>query len=794
MPLLLVVYTVLFLAAFGNAAGTPPIGYQRQTLLSKSALGNDSSKTASCSTCSLYEPAEQVTAPKANAWAQIAPEDNLAVWNLLHDPASKLNLTDPDTAKVNDNYVWYIDTVPVNKSDVLPYLDGSGPKPSSWARVIIFEGGKHEPVSQEYMVGPLPVSSETVIQKLDYPFNGGTGGAVPFNGRFFDEKRREAAEPLLVSVMSNLTDITSALLGGVFYGYNDSRSTLVAAPTTPTSFNGSQAFQVIMFRLPGPASYLRPLDFYVMLDTTGTDASLYKLKGLVTNTRFFRTVAELRAAFKADELVEEFYQPSDYDWALVKYNAAMGTRELEDKFAPQNLEVGGKRYKLDSEQKYVEYLGWSFYVAHSQTLGIMLYDIRFKGDRVLYELSMQEAAAQYGGFQPKAASTLYHDTYFQLGADLFPMVEGFDCPFGSTFWNVTVHNGNTSTVNPNSICIFESDAGFPLSRHREGDVSNDYGFSNLGVVKGSLLTLRSIATVGNYDYLFDYAFHIDGSLEITVRASGYLQSSFFFRDQGAWGPRIQEATQGSLHDHVLTWKADFDILGTENNLQVTELKTVNTTQPWWPELGEFEQIALETYNVKKERELSWANNGQLMYAVNHASATNKWGSPRGYRIVPGKSNIRLSTLKSPFSRHNTALSKSHLVVTRQHDTEPWGNSIQNLNMPWKPQQDFSKFLDGESVEDTDLVMWLNLGMHHFTRSEDIPVTLYSEAVSSIMFAPQNFFDQSQDGDLKNRRWYTAPGTTDDSNATELVSETYGIDLPQCNVALQEPTVAPIIQL
>ncbi|KAG4217897.1 hypothetical protein PC116_g33623, partial [Phytophthora cactorum] len=193
------------------------------------------------------------------------------------------------------------------------------------------------------------------------------------------------------------------------------------------------------------------------------------------------------------------------------------------------------------------------------------------------------------------------------------MVEGFDCPFGSTFWNVTVHNGNTSTVNPNSICIFELDAGFPLSRHREGDVPNDYGFSNLGVVKGSLLTLRSIATVGNYDYLFDYAFHVDGSLEITVRASGYLQSSFFFRDQGAWGPRIQEATQGSLHDHVLTWKADFDILGTENNLQVTELKTVNTTQPWWPELGEFEQIALETYNVEKERALSWADNGQLMY-------------------------------------------------------------------------------------------------------------------------------------------------------------------------------------
>ncbi|KAI1389577.1 copper amine oxidase [Hypoxylon trugodes] len=743
-----VMLAVVLVAASTYALTTPPLGYGRQRLLPQFNQHISARENTSSSTCSLYSSAESVAAPKANVWAQISAEDNLAVWNLLHDPASGLNLTDPNEALLNDNYVWYIDTVHVNKSDVLPYIDDLGVKPGSWARAVIFEGGKLEPVSQEYIIGPLPMSGETTIQKLDYLYNGGTGGSVPFNGRFFDMQRLVALEPLLVSVMSNISDITSALLGGAFYGFMDSKSTLSATSTNPTSFDGSQAFQVIMFRLPGSATYLRPLDFFVKLDVTGTDASLYQLKGIITNTRFFPTVGDLRAAFEAGELVEEFYQPSDDDWALVKYNPEMGTRELEEKFAPQNLEVGGKRYKIDPEQKYVEYLGWSFYVAHTRTLGIMLYDIRFKGERILYELSMQEAAAQYGGFQPKAATTLYHDTHFSLG--------------------------------------------FPLSRHRAEDASNDYGFTNLGVVKGSLLTLRSIATVGNYDYLFDYAFHVDGSLEITVRASGYLQSSFFYRDQGAWGPRIQEATQGSLHDHVLTWKADFDVLGTENNLQVTELKTVNTTQPWWPELGEFEQITLETHNVATEQQLSWADNGQTMYAVNHASKTNKWGAPRGYRIVPGKSNIRLSTLSSPFSRRNTALSKSHLAVTRQHDSEPWGNSVQNLNMPWKPQQDFAKFFDDESVEGEDLVVWLNLGMHHFTRSEDIPVTLYNEAVSSIMFAPQNFFDQAQDGDIKNRRWYTVPDATGSGNATTtLVSEAYGIDLPQCKVELQEPNIARV---
>lgn len=737
-----------------------------------------------------------MTAPKTNVWAQISPEDNVAVWNLLHDPASGLNLTDPETAGINDNYVWYIDTVPVNKSAVLPYLDGSGSKPSPWARAIIFEGGRANPISQEYMIGPLPISSETTIQKLDYLYNGGTGGSVPFNGRYFDQKRVDASAPLLASIMSNLTDITTSLLGGVFYGYSDPRTTLSATTTTPTSFDGDQAFQIIMFRIPGSTSYLRPLDFFVLLDIPGTDASLYRLKGLVTNSRFFPTVPDLQSAFAAGELSEDFHQPRSDDWALVKHNPSMGARPLEEKLAPQSLEVGGKRYRLDAAQQYVEYLGWTFYVAHTRALGVMLFDVRFKGERVLYELSMQEAAAQYGGFQPKAATTVYHDTHFQLGADLFPLVAGFDCPFGATFWNVTVHDRNATTVNPDAICIFEADAGFPLSRHRAGGAANDYGFSNLGVVKASLLTLRSIATVGNYDYLFDYAFHVDGSLEITVRASGYLQSSPFYREQGAWGPRIHEATQGSLHDHVLTWKADFDVLGTANRLQVTELRAVNTTQPWWPELGEFEQLRLEARDVATETELSWAENGQTMYAVNAAAAKNRWGSPRGYRIVPGKSNIRLSTLRSPFSRRNTALSKAHLAVTRHHDAEPWGNSVQNLNLPSRPQQDFAKFFDGESVEDEDLVVWLNLGMHHFTRAEDIPVTLYSEAVSSIMFAPQNFFDNAQDGDLRNRRWYVPEVVTEDDggNATILATDAYGVELPQCKVALQEPTVAPIGQI
>ena len=72
-------------------------------------------------------------------------------------------------------------------------------------------------------------------------------------------------------------------------------------------------------------------------------------------------------------------------------------------------------------------------------------------------------------------------------------------------------------------------------------------------------------------------------------------------------------------------------------------------------------------------------------------------------------------------------------------------------------------------------------MHHFTRSEDVPVTLYTEAYSSIVFAPQNFFDRAQDGDLLNRRWMQV----DEEGA--LTFETYGVGLDICPIVLDEPT-------
>lgn len=88
------------LALTSTALALPLLGYERK-LLHERLAARDYNASASCPS----DIAPATTAPKSNIWAQIAAKDNLAVWNLLHDPASGLNLTHPDVAVPSDNYV-----------------------------------------------------------------------------------------------------------------------------------------------------------------------------------------------------------------------------------------------------------------------------------------------------------------------------------------------------------------------------------------------------------------------------------------------------------------------------------------------------------------------------------------------------------------------------------------------------------------------------------------------------------------------------------------------------------------
>lgn len=105
--------------------------------------------------------------------------------------------------------------------------------------------------------------------------------------------------------------------------------------------------------------------------------------------------------------------------------------------------------------------------------------------------------AQYSGDDPHQASSVWLDRAFGMGGMVREVILGYDCPTDAVLLNATVHEYG-STTRRNAICVFERESGRPLSRHTAP------GKNEMGAVKGYELVVRSVSTVGNYDYLVRY--------------------------------------------------------------------------------------------------------------------------------------------------------------------------------------------------------------------------------------------------------------------------------------------------
>jgi primary-amine oxidase len=300
---------------------------------------------------------------------------------------------------------------------------------------------------------------------------------------------------------------------------------------------------------------------------------------------------------------------------------------------------------------------------------------------------MQEALAVYAANDPERAQTYYLDTTVAgFGEAAQTLVPGWDCPETASYLDTPYVKGG--------ICIFERDAGFPLSRHKgEGYVT---------VVKNHILVLRTITTLGNYDYLVEYQFFYDGSIEVTVRASGYIEGTNAGGNE-EFGYRIHDALSGAMHDHVINFKIDLDVNGTANTLERVDVKPV--TAPFTGSKAPINTMHTEKTFITNEdhSKLDWAPNAASMFVVVNKDAKNPFGEYRGYRIAPGVGSPAHNTMQNSSVLLNGAnWSKNHFYVTKRKETELRSTSYMNTADLEDPFINFDKFFDGENIEQEDL--------------------------------------------------------------------------------------------
>lgn len=277
------------------------------------------------------------------------------------------------------------------------------------------------------------------------------------------------------------------------------------------------------------------------------------------------------------------------------------------------------------------------------------------------------------------------------------MLKGYDCPAYADFMDTTLYDAERTERRRKTICLFEYTADYPLQRH-----STSF-FVTLS--RNNYLVLRTTAVVGNYDYTVDYLFYLDGSIEIKVRASGYIQGAYFMPGESReYGFRVHDQFATSMHEHVINFKADFDIVDTRNTLVKVSIEPKTKSYPW-SEGESLPTMGLNSTPVSKEAGFNWPANSQAMYIVTNDRSQNHWGETRGYRIMPGSGIGTPAHLSFEGSRglgRAAPWALKDFWVTKQKDDEARSASPRNAFNTDQPMVDFSQYIDGENIEQEDL--------------------------------------------------------------------------------------------
>jgi primary-amine oxidase len=199
-------------------------------------------------------------------------------------------------------------------------------------------------------------------------------------------------------------------------------------------------------------------------------------------------------------------------------------------------------------------------------------------------------------------------------------------------------------------------------------------------------------------------------------------------------------------------------------------------------------MKLERSFVKSEdrSKIDWAPNSAATYAVVNKDTPNLFGEYPGWKIHSSTGASISLTAQNPTSLGKVANWATHpLYAVKRKDTEQSSTYKWNYYNIQKPLVDFDSFFDGESLEQEDIVLYFNLGMHHVPDTFDMPNTMFSGAQSGITIRPQNY------------------GTSNPSLATKQMVEVsedgkdinyYGQKMPSgtLNLDVTNPDLSPLV--
>ncbi|MGQ0735532.1 MAG: copper amine oxidase [Acidobacteriota bacterium] len=366
---------------------------------------------------------------------------------------------------------------------------------------------------------------------------------------------------------------------------------------------------------------------------------------------------------------------------------------------------------------------------------------------VLYQGYLSEMFVPYMDADYGWQSRTYFDTgEYGAGALATPLAPGVDCPATAAFLPADFASDKGEPITtPNALCVFERSSGEPIWRHHEVLNQTFEGRANVELV------VRMAATIGNYDYLFDWVFNDAAEIEARVGATGIdalkgvaarRMSDPSASEDTKYGTLVAPNLVAVQHDHYFNFRLDLDVDGTGNSFNHDVYRAVQL-----PRDSARRSLYVIDPRIAATEKAAQINRhaGPSKLRVVNESRVNDVGNHVSYEVnVANHATLLLDPADWParrarFLQHDvwvTPYAPDERYAGGEYMLASHGNDGLHV---WAARD--------RQIRNQDVVVWINLGMHHFTRAEDLPVM--PMVWHSFRLRPHNFFNRNPAIDLRN---------------------------------------------
>jgi primary-amine oxidase len=381
---------------------------------------------------------------------------------------------------------------------------------------------------------------------------------------------------------------------------------------------------------------------------------------------------------------------------------------------------------------------WRFRYALHPREGLVLYTVGYEDQgklrSILYRGSLAEMVVPYG--DPSAGwfiRNAFDEGEYGIGM-LTAELDANDVPPNAMVLPATLaaELGTTQTKK-RAVALYERDGGV-LWKHA------DYYTNKNESRRARQLVLAMIATVGNYEYGFNWVFHQDGTLEMEALLTGIMsvkgvaaQTEAEHKHDTSFGHLVAPGVEAVHHQHFFNFRLDLDVDGTGNNIveQNTMALPPGKNNPHNNAFTMTETIFKREAEAQRQLNLASARRWKVI----NPQVKNTLGQPTGYLLVTGENSVSYSGLQS-FVRKRAGFMNHHLWVT-PHAPDEMNAAGFYINQN-RGGDGLPKWTKGNrALENQDVVLWYSLGVTHIPRPEDWPVMPVHKAGFKLM--PNGFF-------------------------------------------------------